>query len=149
MAGGTGIEQVKYVAYQTGLSTSVGFEQNVYAQKTTSHVYPGPLFRDAWFKRTFETVSFEAGVGSNIGAPYIQDPEFGYYLVGIKQGSLPCKATLTRSTLLEGLATLGGLKVVTGVLMFAFLSGYQQFNLDKLLMERLYSEEVVVASGKN
>ena len=62
---------------------------------------------------------------------------------------MPCKATLTRPTVLEGLATLGGLKVVTGVLMFAFMSGYQHFNLDKLLMERLYSEEIVVASGKN
>ena len=56
---------------------------------------------------------------------------------------------MTRSTVLEGLATLGGLKVVTGVLMLAFMSGYQHFSLDKLLMERLYSEEVVVASGKD
>ena len=31
LAGGTGIEKVKYVAYQTGLSTTVGFEQNIYA----------------------------------------------------------------------------------------------------------------------
>ena len=50
--------------------------------------------------------------------------------------------------MLAGLANLGGLKVITGVLMVIFISGYQQFKLDKLLMEHLYSEEVVVASGK-
>ena len=55
---------------------------------------------------------------------------------------------LTRATVLAGLASLGGLKVITGLLMVAFISGYQQFNLDKILMEHLYSEEVAVASGK-
>ena len=30
-----------------------------------------------------------------------------------------------------------------------FISGYQQFNLDKVLMERLYSQEIVKDSGKN
>ena len=50
--------------------------------------------------------------------------------------------------MLSELAALGGLKVVTGVLAVAFLSGFQQFNLDKVLMEHLYSEEIVVSSGK-
>ena len=31
---------------------------------------------------------------------------------------------------------------MTSLLMLAFLSGYQQFSLDKLLMERFYVEEV-------
>ena len=34
------------------------------------------------------------------------------------------------------------------MLAVAFLSGFQQFNLDKVLMEHLYSEEIAVASGK-
>ena len=38
---------------------------------------------------------------------------------------------------------------MTSLFMLAFLSGYQQFNLDKLLMQRFYAEEVASVSNRD
>ena len=48
-----------------------------------------------------------------MGQAYIKKPTFGYYSVAVMQGSLYCNATFTRMTVLEGLAYLGGLKIIT------------------------------------
>lgn len=55
----------------------------------------------------------------------------------------------TRMTIIEGLSVLGGLQTITGVILVVFLSGYQQFNLDQVLMKHLYSEEPYLVSGKD
>ena len=111
--------------------------------------YSSLLFKNPFSVETTMTVSFQEGVSTSVGQPYIENSNYGYYSIGLMEGSNKCKATYTRETILAGLASLGGLKAFTGILMISFISGYQQFNLDKILMERLYSEEIVVASGKN
>ena len=63
---------------------------NFYAEKTTSTVYPGALFKNPWIAQIFETISFEEGIGNSVGAPFIESPLYGYYQLGLKQGTKPC-----------------------------------------------------------
>ena len=90
MQGGTGVERVNFIAYEAGFSTNLGYLQSIYAEQTTTTVYPGALFKNPWSKQVLSTIAFDAGVGSVIGAPYTESPAFGYYQVALKQGSSVC-----------------------------------------------------------
>ena len=47
-------------------------------------VYPGAFFKSPWNVHKFETIAFEPGIGSKIGAPYISSNLFGYFQLTIK-----------------------------------------------------------------
>ena len=58
LEGGSGFKHVKYWAYEAGLSVSLSYLQNFYAEKTTSKVYQDALFKNPWNAPTFEAIHF-------------------------------------------------------------------------------------------
>ena len=84
----------------------------------------------------FESISFKS-----FGRAFVDDADYGYFFVSVKQGTQECSTIWTRYSILNILVDIGGLLNTLNFAVRLFFSGYLMFKFDMRLMSNLYSEQ--------